>query len=102
MLRSTGISGKQSATTFRDVDPITERGNILEWKSYFVSLMPHGRCMARQTPRNHNGYVIPQSFPPLPEVYEEPVTPTNLDHAQILQVSQPASHRNIDGLLTYF
>ena len=46
--------------------------------------------MARQTSPNYKGYVIPQSFPPLPEVYEEVVTSTNLDHAQILQVSLPA------------
>jgi hypothetical protein len=45
--------------------------------------------MARQTSQSHNGYVIPQSFPPLPEVYEEPDTPANLDNAQILQVGQP-------------
>ena len=42
--------------------------------------------MARQTSPNYQGYVTPQSFPPLPEVYEDVVTPTNLDHAQILQV----------------
>ena len=46
--------------------------------------------MARQTSLNDKGYVIPQSFPPLPEVYEEVVIPTDLDHAQILQVGQPA------------
>ena len=42
--------------------------------------------MARQNSPNDKGYIMPQSFPPLPEVYEEVVTPTNLDHAQILQV----------------
>ena len=46
--------------------------------------------MARQPSPNDKGYTIPQSFPPLPEVYEEVVTPTNLDHIQILQVGQPA------------
>jgi hypothetical protein len=49
--------------------------------------------MARQTSPNHKGYVTPQSFPPLPEVYEEVVAPTNLDHAQILQVGQPLQCR---------
>jgi len=88
MLRSIGTFGKQLAITFRDVDRIIERGNILEWVSNFASLTPPGRCLARQTSRNHDGYVIPQSFPPLPEVYEEPAVPTNLDHAQILQVGQ--------------
>ena len=46
--------------------------------------------MARQTSLNDKGYIIPQSFPPRPEVYEEVDTPTNLDLAQILQVGQPA------------
>lgn len=46
--------------------------------------------MARKTSPNDKGYAIPQSFPPLPEMYEEVVTPTNLDLAQILQVGQPA------------
>ena len=89
MLSSIGNSGKQLVSTFRDVDPTIERGKILEWKSYFASLTPPERCKARQTSRNHDGYVVPQSFPPLQEVYEESVTPTNLDHAQILQVGQP-------------
>ena len=89
MLRSIGTFGKQLAITFRDAGQITERGNILKYLSHFASLTLPGRCLARQTSRNHNGYVIPQSFPPLPEVYEEPVTPTTLDHAQILQVGQP-------------
>ena len=91
MLRSIGTFGKQLVITFRDVDPTIERGKILKWKSYFISLTQSERCLARQTSRNHkNGYVIPQSFPPLPEVYEEPATPTLLDHARILQAGQPA------------